>query len=147
MLRRLLPVLFLLPLPIHAQADSRSSEDQQLIATESSFYEASVARKGDGWGDFAAEDAVTSAAIGRAKIVEAMNRFYENSTLEWHATYAHVFENVGVTSGPYVLHGKKADGTPTTLEGHYVTVWRHTAAGWKFVWDGDAKERLPHQSR
>jgi ketosteroid isomerase-like protein len=132
--------LLALLLAFQARAANPTSEEKELILTEQRFYEASVARKGDGWGEFAAEDAVTSSVTGRAKIIEAMNHFYESSTLDWHATYAHIFENVGVTSGPYVLHGKKADGTPVTLEGHYVTVWRRTAAGWKFVWDGDAKE-------
>ncbi len=132
--------LMALALAFQARAETPTSEERELIATEQRFYEASVARKGDGWGEFAAEEAVTSSVTGRAKIIEAMNHFYESSTLDWHATYAHVFETIGVTSGPYVLHGKKADGTPVTLEGHYVTVWRRTASGWKFVWDGDAKE-------
>lgn len=140
MIRRLLPLLFLLLLSLQARADSRSPAEQQLIETERRFYEASVARKGDGWGEFAAEDAVTSFATGRAKIVEGMNHFYETATLEWHATYAHIFGKVGVTSGPYVIHSKSADGTPITRTGHYVTLWRQTDKGWKIAWDGDANE-------
>ena len=131
---------FLLLMPVFGEAAPYSPDEQELIATESRFYAASVAKHGDGWGAFAAENAVTSFATGRDKIAEAMNKFYQNSALEWHATYAHVIENVGVTSGPYVLHGKTADGKPTTRTGHYVTLWRRMPDGWKFVWDGDAKE-------
>jgi ketosteroid isomerase-like protein len=137
----LFAALFLFSAGLGHAAESYAAKEKELIETERSFYQASLAKKGDGWGEFAADDAVTGFATGKAKIVEAMNGFYAQpgASLDWHATYAHVFGDVGVTSGPYVMRDQGKDGKPTQRTGRYVTVWRHGPDGWKYVWDGDAK--------
>lgn len=121
---------------------AQAGEDEEaLLAADRAAHRALVARKGDGWGEFSLPEVVTGFGVGRDQSVAGMNKFLATpgNALDWKPIYAHNFGDVGVTSGSYVAASVDSDGKPHRTTGHYVTLWRRTEQGWKFVWDGDAK--------
>lgn len=110
------------------------------------FYNASLDRGGDAWGDFAAPNASLPGGKGKDEIRAAYKKTYATPgfRLSWHPERVELFASTYVvTSGPYELHLDR-DGKDQIGHGTYVTVWQQQPDGsWRFVWDGgeEAKEQ------
>lgn len=108
---------------------------QSLVAAEAGFA-AAVARDGirDGFIRYAAVDAITF----RPEPVDARAwwsaRPPEPGTLVWHPSIARVSRrgDLGYTTGPFIARG--GDGRVVS-RGHFLTVWRYTGDGWRYVVD------------
>jgi len=123
-----------------AQAPVAGSPDERAVAAaDEAFYQASLARKGQAWKEFADADATLPAGKGKDAIGAYYDKVYAKPgfSLSWHPDYAKVVGDIGVTSGPYESHVQDADGRDKPGHGKYVTVWqRQKEGGWRFVWDG-----------
>ena len=110
------------------------------------FYNASLERGGDAWGDFAAANACLPRGKEKDEIRAAYKKTYAapGFRLSWRPERAERFGSTYVvTSGPYELHTQQ-EGKDRTAHGTYLTVWQQQADGsWGFVWDGgeEAKEQ------
>lgn len=123
-----------------------SAQQREAAQTDCEFYNASVDRGGDAWGDYAAPDASLPAGKGKAEIRAAYIQTYARPgfRLSWHPDRAELFGSTYVvTSGSYDAHSQK-DSNEQVSKGRYVTVWHRQPDGtWRFVWDGgeQAKEQ------
>ena len=144
--RLLLPLLVLFC--ANAQAAPGSSDwsaDEKAIAqTDNDFYSATVARGGAAWGEFADDTARLPDMKSKAEIVATFTKIYAapGYKLIWHPIYAHVFGDVGITSGSYESHITGKTGEDIAKTGTYVTVWNRQKDGsWRFVWDGGTQAK------
>ena len=116
-----------------------NSAERGAAQADCEFYNASIARGGDAWGDFAAPNASLPRGRGKDEIRAAYKRTYADPSfrLSWHPERAAQFgSSYVVTSGPYELHLERA-GKDQLGRGTYITVWHRQADGsWLFVWDG-----------
>jgi ketosteroid isomerase-like protein len=55
--------------------------------------------------------------------------------LSWVPDFAAVSGSLGYTDGHWLFAGHDAKGAAFQLTGHYVTVWRKEASGWKVIAD------------
>ena len=116
-----------------------SPDEKAVAAADEAFYQASLARKGQAWKEFADADATLPAGKGKEAIGAYYDKVYAKPgfSLSWHPDYAKVVGDIGVTSGPYESHIQDKDGHDKPGHGKYVTVWqRQKEGGWRFVWDG-----------
>jgi len=125
---------------------SWNSTQRGAAQADCEFYNASVEREGDAWGDFAALNASLPRGKGKDEIRAAYKKTYTDPSfrLSWHPERA---EEVGstyvVTSGPYEVH-RQVESKDQGGHGLYITVWQQQSDGsWRFVWDGgeEIKER------
>lgn len=125
---------------IFAQEESRL----QIMEVDRAFNE--LAQKqgvAAAFGAYALEDAVwlpngAEPVHGRDAIVEALSGGQAGSTMIWEPEDALMSgsQDLGVTWGRYVFHGKDDDGNPVESHGKYTTVWKKNAVGdWKFALD------------
>ncbi|HXL98667.1 MAG TPA: nuclear transport factor 2 family protein [Rhizomicrobium sp.] len=73
---------------------------------------------------------------------EAIRRFAKSgngdprrNVLSWVPDFAAVSGSLGYTDGRWLFAGHDNKGAAFQLTGHYVTVWRKEASGWKVIAD------------
>lgn len=124
-------------------APDLAAERQALRGADSLFAVATAARGADGWADFFEASGVQFTQSYRIDGREAIRAFMApvlgpgQPRLEWRPSEAHVAGSgdLGYTLGRWRLVGT-AEGVDTLLgEGHYVTIWRKTADGWRVAVD------------
>jgi len=120
-------------------AISGTADEKAVAAADEAFYQASLARKGQAWREFADDGATLPAGTGKEAIGARYDAAYARPgfRLSWHPSYAKVVGDLGITSGRYESHVQDASGHDQKTHGTYVTVWRRQQdGGWRFVWDG-----------
>jgi ketosteroid isomerase-like protein len=130
--------------PALAADPAWSGDEQAVAATDMAFYEATLAKRAQGWVDFADDNATSAADHGKLAIGAAFEKLYARPgfSLTWHPTFAKVVGDVGMTSGPYEMHLADAKGADHRSTGNYVTVWQRQSDGqWRFVWDGGTPDK------
>jgi ketosteroid isomerase-like protein len=122
---------------------SWNADERAAAAADEAFYQASLTRKGQAWGDFADEDMVMGEAHGKKAIAALYDKVYAQPgfKLDWHPNYAKSVGDIVVTSGRYERHAPK-NGADDHSTGSYVTVWQRQADGsWRYVWDGGTRDK------
>lgn len=140
-MRRLAAAALLVALPAAA---AEPDDIRAVTATDESFFQASLARQGEAWHDFAAPDATLPAGSGKEAIGAYYAKVYARPgfALTWHPDGAKVMGDIAVTTGPYEAHAADASGRDQRSTGRYVTVWRRQPDGlWRFVWDGGTEDK------
>jgi ketosteroid isomerase-like protein len=121
-----------------------NTQQRAAAQADCEFYNASVDKGGDAWGDSAAPDAALPAGKGKAEIRAAYVQIYARPgfRLSWHPDKAELFGSTYVvTSGRYESHSQR-EGREQVRTGRYVTVWRQQPDGsWRFVWDGGEQDK------
>jgi hypothetical protein len=139
-----------------AQAGSTKQDCSKLMKVEWShaqrgaatadceFFNASLERGGDAWGDFAAPNALTQRGKGKEEIRSASRKLYANpgNRLSWSPDRSEKFGNsFVVTSGRWEQHTPH-NGKEAVAQGRYVTVWQQQPDGaWRYVWDGGEADK------
>jgi len=104
------------------------------------FYNTSIEKGGEAWGDFAARDATLTRGKGKEEIRKASIGLYSRPgfRLLWKPDQAQQFgSSFVVTSGRWERHIENSAGKEEVSHGRYVTVWQKQDDGsWLFVWDG-----------
>ena len=146
-------VVCLCALVLSVRTSLAGSPDQgakTLIALDSDWSKAAVAKDIDKVASFYAEDAVAyppnePVAVGRKTAREVWARYFADPTFQisWKTTDAGVDGNLGWTAGTYQDSFKAPDGKTAMGTGKYVCVWRRGADGrWKAIrdiWNSDSK--------
>jgi ketosteroid isomerase-like protein len=131
-------------------AGAEDAKAKELVALDSDWSKAAVARNVDKVASFYAEDAVAyppnePAAVGRAaaRKVWAAALNTPGYKVSWKTTSAGVDGNMGFTAGTYQESMKGPDGKTVVGHGKYLCVWRKGADGkWKAIhdmWNSDSK--------
>ena len=148
-----LSVLFACALVVASNVACAAGKDKgakALMAVDSDWSKAAVARNVDAVASFYAEDGVAyppnePIAIGRAAARKVWAAYFADPTFQisWKTTSAEVTNRTGWTVGTYQDSYKSSDGRTIMENGKYVTVWRKGADGtWKAIhdiWNGDTK--------
>lgn len=129
------------------QASSGSPED--LKRADSLFAVATASDGPEGWAGFFAEDGVmypsSGRVVGRQAILEAMSDALGPGlpSLEWIPQEAELAQSgdLGFTTGRW--RSVAPDGGEILASGHYLTVWRLTAEGWRVVADIGNSDSVP----
>ena len=104
------------------------------------FYNMSMEKGGDAWGEFAANNATLPRGKGKEEIRKASVALYSRPgfRLLWKPDQAQPFgSSFVVTSGRWERHIQNTAGKEEVSRGRYVTVWQKQDDGsWRFVWDG-----------
>src|SRR5271169_281047 len=148
-----LSVLFACALVVASNVSCAAGEDKNvkaLMAVDSDWSKAAVARNVDAVASFYAEDGVVyppsePIAVGRAAARKVWAAYFADPTFQisWKTTSAGVANRTGWTVGTYQDSYKGTDGRTTMENGKYVTLWRKGADGtWKAIhdiWNSDTK--------
>jgi hypothetical protein len=104
------------------------------------FYNISIEKGGDAWGEFAASEATLPRGKGKEEIRKASIALYSRPgfRLLWKPDQEQPFgSSFVVTSGRWERHIENSAGKEEISHGGYVTVWQKQNDGsWRFVWDG-----------
>jgi ketosteroid isomerase-like protein len=132
------------------------AERESVMDTDRQFAGETLARGGDGWADFFAEDAIMFPASGKIAGQDSIRAFMtramtpEAPKLLWEPTSAVVASSGDLA---YTLGRWKSvvdpEGEATVLaEGNYLTVWKKTAAGeWRVATDMGNVDQPPAPPR
>ena len=148
-----LGVLLAFALVVASSVAYAAGEDRNakaLMAVDSDWSKAAVARNVDAVASFYAEDGVVyppnePIADGRAAARKLWATYFADPTFQisWKTTSAGVANRTGWTVGTYQDSYKGPDGRTIMENGKYVTVWRKGADGtWKAIhdiWNSDTK--------
>ena len=125
-----------------------SSVQEQLMEVDRQFARDTAELGAEGWLKYVADGAVMlpggGAVIeGKPAIGESIGRLVDSGNrLEWQPVAAEVAGSgdFGFTRGTYTLRSTDPEN-PVASSGFYVTVWRKTEDGWKFILDvGNSSE-------
>lgn len=133
-----------------APAQAQNKNAMALMAADTAWSNAAVARNIDVLASFYAEDGIAyppnePAAVGRAAAKKVWAGYFANPTFQisWKATSAGAEQRTGWTVGTYQASFKGPDGKSVAEKGKYVTVWRKDTDGkWRAIhdiWSSDAK--------
>ncbi len=133
MVKKTLPLLFLLSLPAFAQASTLQAELDSMVAAERAFARLSE-EKGfkESFLAYIAEDGI----MFRPMPVKAKQGLKERPDppikLTWRPSYAEISRSgdMGWTMGPWE---RRTQGSDEILYGHFVTVWKKQPDG-KWLW-------------
>ena len=148
-----LGVLLAFALVVASSVAYAAGEDRNakaLMAVDSDWSKAAVARNVDAVASFYAEDGVVyppnePIAVGRAAARKLWATYFADPTFQisWKTTSAGVANRTGWTVGTYQDSYKGPDGRTIMENGKYVTVWRKgTDGAWKAIhdiWNSDTK--------
>jgi len=123
---------------------------EDLMAADKAFSDLSVAKGNNAaFLAYMTDDARTFGTGGQPPMFskkEAVKRFSDPANgngdpkvnvLSWAPDHAEVSGDgtLGYTDGRWLFRGKDGKAGAFKLTGHYVTVWRKTASGWKYIAD------------
>ncbi|MFY9856278.1 MAG: nuclear transport factor 2 family protein [Terracidiphilus sp.] len=119
-----------------------------LFDLEARFAKDVLARGGAAFADWFAEDGVAlgngaAPLIGKVAIQKSANWDPKVYQLTWTPTDAQMGPSgdMGYTWGHFEGHSKDVSGSPITVAGRYITIWRRQADGnWKVALDAGANE-------
>jgi len=124
--------------------ESRDGLAEQVRATEIAFARAvmekdaaAFAAKIDPGAVFVSGDEAT---VGREKIVAEWSVFFAEGApyFEWHPEIVELSADgtLGLSRGPWVMRGRRADGSAFERQGIFNSVWRRQEDGsWRIVFD------------
>ena len=131
-------------LPVLAHADAK----EDVLATDKAFSELSVAKgSNSAFLAYMADDTRIFGTGNEPPIygkAEAEKRFKTSgngdpkvNVLSWTPDHAEVSGDgtLAYSDGHWLFDGDNGKGGRLKLTGHYVTVWRKTGGGWKFISD------------
>ena len=119
-----------------------------LFDLEARFAKDVLARGGAAFADWFASDGVAlgngaAPLIGKVAIQKSANWDPKVYQLTWTPTDAQMGSSgdMGYTWGHFEGHSKDVSGSPVTVTGRYITIWRKQADGnWKVALDAGANE-------
>ena len=119
-----------------------------LFDLEARFAKDVLARGGAAFAEWFAEDGVAlgngaAPLVGRVAIQKSANWDPKVYQLTWTPTDAQMGPSgdMGYTWGHFEGHSKDANGSPVTITGRYITIWRKLEDGnWKVALDAGANE-------
>ncbi|HTT99382.1 MAG TPA: DUF4440 domain-containing protein [Rhizomicrobium sp.] len=130
--------------PVFAQAGA----EDDVLATDKAFSELSVAKgSNDAFLAYMADDArilgtgneppIFGKAAAAKRFETSGNGDPKTNALSWIPDNAEVSRDgtLGYSDGHWLFEGADGKGARLHLTGHYVTVWRKTGGGWKFISD------------
>jgi len=130
-------------LQLPAVADEGEELRKSLEAAELSFA-ATVARQDwESFGDHIDQNAIFATGTvrsGKPAILEAWSGFFGEDAprMEWHpeTVVVRAGGKLGISKGPYTLTRRHADGTESTQEGQFISIWERQENGdWKIIFD------------
>lgn len=119
-------------------------EEQKVLDADRRFASETLARGGDGWADFFAEDAIMFPSSGKIAGQDSIRAFMtkvmtpDAPKLLWEPEHVEVAESgdLAYTIGRWQSVADFEGEGSVLAEGHYLTVWRKNAAGeWKVATD------------
>ena len=133
-----------------APAIAQDKNAKALIAVDTAWSNAAVARNVEAVASYYAEDGIAyppnaPAAIGRAAAGKVWATYLADPSFQisWKANSAGVEKKTGWTAGTYKASFKGPDGKTVNENGKYVTVWRKNGNGkWQAIhdiWNSDTK--------
>ncbi len=139
--------------PVLAHAGAK----EDILAADKAFSELSVAKGSNAaFLAFMADDArifgtgneqpIYGKAVAAKRFQTSGNGDPKSNILSWAPDHADVSGDgtLGYSDGHWLFEGAPdAKGNKLHLTGHYVTVWRKTDGGWKFIADMGTTDAVP----
>ena len=135
--------------PPPATRTSRADARREIIAADAAFAQRSIDRgTGDAFTAYAHDDVALLGGgflFGREAVAARYNRLADRATLAWTPVEADAAESgeLGYSIGRSVAKVRGEGGAVETYYGKYLSVWRNTDAGWRFVTDGGNDRPTP----